>query len=165
MVWFTRCVGAGSASDGARIAFTGVGAGRADGDQRVGLGPGLCEHFLEYFDGLRAGNPVLLVDGKKRHPANPKGARPLLIRPYLVGGVGLIRSSVQDVDQFFDVTTKNDFGFDVGAGIMGFFTSNIGIRGDVRYFRTFRGTDENITGVALGNVNFWRGSVGLSLKF
>ena len=87
------------------------------------------------------------------------------IRPYLVGGVGLIRSSVQDVDQFFDVTTKNDFGFDVGAGIMGFFTSNIGIRGDVRYFRTFSGSDDNITGIGVSDFNFWRGSIGASFKF
>lgn len=87
------------------------------------------------------------------------------IRPYLVGGVGLIRSSVQDVDQFFDVTTKNDFGFDVGAGIMGFFTSNIGIRGDVRYFRSFSGSDENIAGIGVSDFNFWRGSIGASFKF
>jgi len=87
------------------------------------------------------------------------------VRPYIVGGVGLIRSDVGDVGDFFDVRTKNDFGFDVGGGVMGFFNDNVGLRGDLRYFRTFRGTDENITGLALGNVNFWRGSVGLSLKF
>jgi opacity protein-like surface antigen len=87
------------------------------------------------------------------------------IRPYFVGGVGLIRSSVQDVDQFFDVTTKNDFGFDVGAGIMGFFTTNIGIRGDVRYFRSFSGSEDNITGIGVSDFNFWRGSIGASFKF
>jgi opacity protein-like surface antigen len=87
------------------------------------------------------------------------------VRPYFVGGVGLIRSNVGDVTDLFDVTTKNDFGFDVGGGVMGFFNDNFGLRGDVRYFRSFRGTDDNVTGLALGNVNFWRGSVGLSLKF
>src|SRR6187402_1459932 len=51
------------------------------------------------------------------------------VRPYLVGGVGLIRSDVGDVGDFFDVRTKNDFGFDVGGGVMGFFNSNVGIRG------------------------------------
>jgi len=87
------------------------------------------------------------------------------VRPYVVGGVGLMRSNVGDATDLFDVTTKNDFGFDVGGGVMGFFNDNVGLRGDVRYFRTFRGTEENVTGLALGNVNFWRGSVGLSLKF
>ena len=87
------------------------------------------------------------------------------IRPYFVGGVGLIRSSVQDVDEFFDVTTKNDFGFDVGGGIMGFFTSNFGIRGDIRYFRSFSGSSDNVTGIGVSDFNFWRGSVGASFKF
>jgi opacity protein-like surface antigen len=87
------------------------------------------------------------------------------VRPYIVGGVGLIRSNVGDAGDFFDVQSKNDFGFDVGGGVMGFFGDNVGVRGDVRYFRTFRGTDDNVTGLALGNLDFWRGSVGLSLKF
>jgi opacity protein-like surface antigen len=87
------------------------------------------------------------------------------VRPYVVGGVGLIRSNVGDAGDFFDVQSKNDFGFDVGGGVMGFFGSNIGVRGDVRYFRTFRGSEDNVTGLALGNLNFWRGSVGLALKF
>jgi len=87
------------------------------------------------------------------------------IRPYVVGGVGLIRSNLGDAGDFFDVQSKNDFGFDVGGGVMGFFNSNVGIRGDIRYFRTFSGSDENVTGLGLSDFNFWRGSVGVSLKF
>ena len=86
-------------------------------------------------------------------------------RPYFVGGIGLIRSSVQDVDEFFDVTTKNDFGFDVGGGVMAFFSSNIGIRGDIRYFRSFNGSSDNVTGLGVSDFNFWRGSVGVAFKF
>jgi opacity protein-like surface antigen len=93
------------------------------------------------------------------------GQRGGSVRPYVVGGVGLLRSNLGDAGDFFVVNTKNDFGFDVGGGVMGFFNSNIGVRGDVRYFRSFRGSDDNLTGLALGNVNFWRGSVGLSFKF
>ena len=36
--------------------------------------------------------------------------------------------------------SKNDFGMDIGGGVMGFFSDNVGLRGDVRYFRGFRGT-------------------------
>jgi opacity protein-like surface antigen len=93
------------------------------------------------------------------------GSRGGSVRPYIVGGVGLIRTNLQDASQLFDVNTKNDFGFDVGGGVMGFFSSNVGIRGDVRYFRTFKGSDENAAGLGLSEFNFWRGSVGLSLKF
>jgi opacity protein-like surface antigen len=87
------------------------------------------------------------------------------VRPYAVAGVGLLRTKVQDVGEVFDVNTKNDFGLDVGAGVMGFFSNNVGLRGDVRYFRGFRGTDDNATGLTVGDFKFWRGSLGLSLKF
>lgn len=88
------------------------------------------------------------------------------VRPYVVGGVGLIRQNVGDVGDLFDAQSKNDFGFDVGGGVMGFFNSNVGIRGDVRYFRSFKGSDsDTLTGLALSDFNFWRGSVGVSFKF
>jgi opacity protein-like surface antigen len=87
------------------------------------------------------------------------------VRPYAVAGVGLLRTKVQDAGEVFDVNTKNDFGLDVGAGVMGFFSNNVGLRGDVRYFRGFRGTDDNATGLTVSDFKFWRGSLGLSLKF
>jgi opacity protein-like surface antigen len=87
------------------------------------------------------------------------------VRPYAVAGVGLIRTRVQDVGEVFDVNSKNDFGLDVGAGVMGFFSNNVGLRGDVRYFRGFRGTEDNATGLTVSDFKFWRGSLGLSFKF
>jgi len=102
------------------------------------------------------GNAIVAIPVGGQHGA--------AIRPYAVGGVGLIRQNVQDVDHFFDVATKNDFGFDIGGGVMGFFNSNIGLRGDVRYFRSFNGSD-NITGLGVSNFQFWRGTVGVSFKF
>ena len=87
------------------------------------------------------------------------------VRPYAVAGVGLLRSNVQDVAQVFSAHTKNDFGLDVGGGLMGFFAKNVGLRGDLRYFRGFRGTTDNRAGLGLSDFRFWRGSVGLSFKF
>ncbi len=87
------------------------------------------------------------------------------VRPYAVAGVGLLRTKVQDVAAVFDVNTKNDFGMDVGGGVIGFFSNNVGLRGDVRYFRGFRGTSRNATGLTLSDFRFWRGSVGVSFKF
>jgi opacity protein-like surface antigen len=96
----------------------------------------------------------------------PAGRHGGSVRPYVVGGVGLVRTKVQDAAEFFDVSTKNDFGFDVGGGVMGFFNEKVGLRGDVRYFRSFRGSSsDTLTGLALSDFHFWRGSIGLSLKF
>jgi opacity protein-like surface antigen len=93
------------------------------------------------------------------------GARGGSVRPYAVGGVGLIRTNIQGVDHVFSSVNKNDLGLDVGAGVMGVFAQNAGLRGDVRYFRGFRGTGASFTGLALNNFQFWRASLGLSLKF
>ena len=46
-----------------------------------------------------------------------------------------------------------------------FFSNNVGLRGDIRYIRGFRGTNDNATGLTLGDFKFWRGSLGLALKF
>jgi opacity protein-like surface antigen len=95
----------------------------------------------------------------------PIGGHGGSIRPYAVGGVGLIRSNVQDAGKFFDVSSKNDFGLDVGAGVMGFVSQNVGFRGELRYFRGFRGSNDNPTTLGLSDFNFWRGSVGVAFKF
>ena len=93
------------------------------------------------------------------------GQSGLGIRPYASGGVGLIRSSIGDVEDLFDVSS-NDWGFNVGAGVMGFFTDNVGIRGDVRYFRSLRDNEpDDEFDVALGALHFWRGSVGVTFRF
>lgn len=96
----------------------------------------------------------------------PVGGHGTSVRPYAVGGVGLLRSRVGDAAGLFNVTSKNDFGFDLGGGVMGFINENIGLRGDVRYFRGFTGAPSgSATGLALGNFQFWRASAGVTFKF
>ena len=48
---------------------------------------------------------------------------------------------------------------------MGFFSDNVGLRGDVRYFRGFRGTERQRGRARLSDFKFWRGSLGVSFKF
>jgi opacity protein-like surface antigen len=96
----------------------------------------------------------------------PAGGHGASVRPYAVGGVGLVRSRVGDAAGLLDVSSKNDFGFDLGAGLMGFFKQNVGLRGDVRYFRTFQGApSDSATGLGIGNFQFWRASAGVTFKF
>jgi opacity protein-like surface antigen len=87
------------------------------------------------------------------------------IRPYGVAGVGLLRTHLADADDFFDVSS-NDFGFNIGAGVIGFFTDNVGIRGDVRYFRAFAGDDDDdVFDFAVTDFDFWRATVGVTFRF
>jgi opacity protein-like surface antigen len=87
------------------------------------------------------------------------------IRPYASGGVGIIRSRIDGADDFFDVSSS-DWGFNLGAGITGFFTDRLGLRGDVRYFRSLQeDEDDDDFDVSLGSFKFWRGTVGLTFRF
>jgi opacity protein-like surface antigen len=91
----------------------------------------------------------------------PMGA----VRPYASGGVGLIRQRANDVGQFFDTITNNDFGFNIGAGVMGFMNDRVGVRGDIRYFRAVHDSDPDGVDLDLGDFKFWRGTVGVTFKF
>ena len=91
------------------------------------------------------------------------------VRPYLAGGVGLMKTRVQDATQLFNVD-NNSFGYDLGGGVMGFVSDHIGLRGDVRYFRDFQNTsstDHNVdlANLAVGNFDFWRGTIGLAFRW
>jgi opacity protein-like surface antigen len=93
------------------------------------------------------------------------GQSGLGIRPYASGGLGIIRSKLDEADDLFDVSS-NDWGLNVGAGVTGFFTDNIGMRGDIRYFRALQDdeSDDEID-VRLGAFDCWRGSVGVTFRF
>jgi opacity protein-like surface antigen len=88
------------------------------------------------------------------------------IRPYASGGVGLIRTSITSPEDFFDDVSTNDFGFNVGGGVGGFFTENVGIRGDIRYFRSLQDNEpDDEFDLSVGSFKFWRGTVGVIFRF
>jgi opacity protein-like surface antigen len=87
------------------------------------------------------------------------------VRPYASGGLGLISLRVDSVDQFFGDIDSNDLGFNAGAGIMGFPSENVGIRADIRYFRSLRDTDPDGVDLEFGDFKFWRGTVGVTFRF
>ena len=88
------------------------------------------------------------------------------VRPYAIGGIGMIRS---EVDAFGDPlkVQENQFGWDFGGGVMMFFGTRVGLRGEIRYFRTFE--DLEFLGIGSGDtagaVDFTRGSLGLIFRF
>ena len=59
-------------------------------------------------------------------------------RPYFLVGLGLIKTDVQLTAPSLVSSANNNFGWDVGGGIMIFFGRHVGIRGDIRYFHTFQ---------------------------
>jgi hypothetical protein len=87
------------------------------------------------------------------------------IRPYGVAGMGLLRTFVDGGD-FFDDLEANDLGVNIGAGLAGFFNDRVGLRGDLRYFRSLQDRDPgDDLDLGLANFNFWRGTVGVTLRW
>jgi opacity protein-like surface antigen len=87
------------------------------------------------------------------------------VRPYASGGFGVLKTHVSSNDQLFNVT-NNDFGFDVGAGLIGFATDHVGFRGDVRYYRSLQDPQpDNEFDFGVGKFDFWRGTVGLAFRW
>lgn len=86
-------------------------------------------------------------------------------RIYGSAGGGLLKGRVDDADDFFDVD-RNDFGVNVGGGLILGVSDKLGIRGDIRYFRNI-GDDEpdNEFDIDFGSFSYWRATGGLSFTF
>ena len=82
-------------------------------------------------------------------------------RPYVTGGIGMLQREINSSDALFD-TNSNDWGFNLGAGAMGFATDHVGFRGDVRYVRSFQDLEVNVDA---GSFDFWRGTAGLTFRW
>jgi opacity protein-like surface antigen len=87
------------------------------------------------------------------------------VRPYATGGVGLIKSNVDFTAASILDSSNNDFGWNIGGGLMIFAGERIGIRGDIRHFHSFQNLD--ILGLTLSDtkLDFGRASAALIFKF
>ena len=85
------------------------------------------------------------------------------VRPYALVGLGVLRSKV---DAFGDLPSLDNskLAWDFGGGLMFFFGTHVGLRGDVRYFRTFGDVDFDPFDEPQ-TLEFGRASAGLILRF
>ncbi len=93
------------------------------------------------------------------------GPKISVVRPYVVGGVGLIKTNVEFTPSSLLGLDNNGFGWDLGGGVI-LGSNRVGVRGDIRYFHTFN--DLEVLGFSLSGdtkLNFGRGTVGLYLGF
>jgi opacity protein-like surface antigen len=148
---------------GASLGWMGSGIVGAEVD--FGFSPNFFENTVGSGDFKFGDSNVTTLMGNLILGAPIGGQHGPGIRPYASGGVGLIRSRV-DGGSFFDDLDTNDFGFNVGAGIHGFFNDSFGIRGDVRYFRSLQDNEpDDEFDLAVAEFSFWRATAGLTFRF
>jgi opacity protein-like surface antigen len=156
------------------VNFAGGESGE-EGDYAVGvnagyMGAGIIGGEIEFgyspdFFGEAADNHELDLMGNVIVGIPIGGTTGGGLRPYVTGGLGLVRTSFES--SFIDSLGSNDFGFNLGVGVMGYFSDHFGLRGDIRYFRTVNSEDFDDPGfpdVDLGEFHFWRASVGVVFR-
>jgi opacity protein-like surface antigen len=86
------------------------------------------------------------------------------VQPYVAGGIGLIKTHVDFNVSSLVSTSDNNLGWDVGGGLV-IGTSHVGIRGDLRRFKTFGDLSLGPVPVSGAPLKFWRATAGLFLGF
>jgi opacity protein-like surface antigen len=88
------------------------------------------------------------------------------VRPYAVGGIGVLHTDISaSTAGLYNAFTNNAIAYDLGGGLMVFFSNHVGVRGDLRYVRTFDKIE--FAPLQLNNkaLQFGRGTIGLTLRF
>jgi len=59
-------------------------------------------------------------------------------RPFATGGLGLIKTNIDFTPTSLLDSHNNHFGWDLGGGLMIFVGEHVGVRGDLRHFKSFK---------------------------
>ena len=142
------------------IGFNSVLLGELIGiDADVGYAPGFFQSGGQHLVARSSattltGNVVIAL---------PRRLTEFTLRPYFVGGAGLMRARIDDPLKVLSVSSTLP-AVDVGGGVTGFLTDRIGVSWDVRHFRSFGG---NTRGRSIGReqLSFWRANMALVFRY
>ena len=90
------------------------------------------------------------------------------LRPYFVGGAGLMRVRTTTSFNVFDVSSVIP-ALDAGVGVVGFLTNRIGVCWDVRRFQSV-GNNTSDVGLSFGefgeeHLSFWRATMAVVIRY
>ena len=100
--------------------------------------------------------------------AAPRRLTEYSLRPYVVGGAGLMRVRTTTSLSVFDVSSIIP-AVDVGVGVVGFVTNRIGVCWDVRRFQSI-GSHTSNAGLSFGQsgeerLSFWRATMAAVIRY
>jgi hypothetical protein len=95
----------------------------------------------------------------------PRHMTTYTLRPYVVGGFGLVHARVDDLNDVFPVR-KTLPAIDVGGGATGFLSNRTGLSWELRYFRSVGGSVDPLAISPLPEqLSFWRASMALVIRY
>ena len=143
---------------GASVSLIGAGLLGIEGD--IGYVPGFFERGQRQL--VVPGSYVTSLTGSVILTL-PLSVTRESLRPYAVAGGGLLRAEARDIAATFPIRSTMPV-VTIGGGAVGFLSNSIGVRFDLRYLRSLGQGDDLIAGEG-PRVRFWRGSVGLVLRY
>jgi hypothetical protein len=84
------------------------------------------------------------------------------LRPYLIGGVGLMQARLDELVLPID---RDFLGVNIGGGAIGMLTPRTGARFELRHFKAASGANGPLAREGLSRLSFWRASVGVVLRY
>jgi hypothetical protein len=89
------------------------------------------------------------------------------VHPYLLGGLGLMKTHVDFTRSDVLSTTNNGLAWDLGGGVTVLFGGHLGVRGDIRHFHSTKSFTIPFTGITPTDekLTFGRASAALVLAF
>jgi hypothetical protein len=152
--------GAGSRMTlGASVALLGSGILGIEAD---------VAHTPRFFDGDDP-RGLLLTSRVTTVGGNILLAAPLALtreslRPYLVGGLGLLQARASDAAKLFPLD-EDRLGLTLGAGAIGFVNDVTGLRFDVRHVKAISGADGPFARAGVSRLSFWRATAGVAIRY
>jgi hypothetical protein len=95
--------------------------------------------------------------------ALPRRLTEFTLRPYFVGGAGVVQASINDPSKVLSVSSTLP-AIDLGGGVTGFLSDRIGVSWDVRHFRSFGGKARNLS-FGREQLSFWRANMALVFRY
>lgn len=164
--WVGANWGTGNNIDQGRAAFGinagGMGAGILGGEVAFGYSPSFWGTRNDFGN-----NSVIDLMGNLIVGIPIGGTHGAGIRPFVSGGVGLLRTQIDGGTLARISSSNNMLGWNLGGGAMGFFNDHIGLRGDLRYTRGFEDLNTGNTAIDLSGNNqlhYWRLQAGVVLR-
>jgi hypothetical protein len=168
--WIAANAGAGFSNgninfDNGRAGFGvnagGMGAGIIGGEVGFGWSPSFFGTKNDFGD-----NSVIDLMGNVIIGIPIGGTHGPGFRPFATGGLGLLRRQIDGGTLVHVSSSANDFGWNLGGGVMGFFSDHVGVRGDVRYLRSINSNDSSLTNLNFseGDFHFWRAGIGVVIR-
>jgi len=86
------------------------------------------------------------------------------LRPYVVGGLGLLQARTRNAADLFPVD-RNLMGLTLGGGALGLVTDRTGLRFDIRHIRAISGPDNPFDRPGTSRLRFWRATAGVTIRY